>query len=149
MGITERFLVCLITVVFNKGVHKLGTKVSKYKKAFYPCTYYGVVFNPSSTNLLLFPSKTSENLWFSDIFRGYRSGTLVENGIMPQTSFGHEPKCLKWKTVASWQYIKNIQRKQFSVYAFQPVLYLYFHSSSFIYTFNVFWCRQGDIEMEH
>ena len=135
MGITERFLICLITVVFNKRVYKLGTKVSKYKKAFYASTYYGVVFNPFSTNLLLFPSKTSENLWFSDIFRGYRSGTLVENGIMPQTSFGHEPKCLKWKTVASWQYIKNIQRKQFSVYAFQPVLYLYFYSSSFIYTF--------------
>ena len=67
MGITERFLICLITVVFNKRVYKLGTKVSKYKKAFYASTYYGVVFNPFSTNLLLFPLKTSENLWFSDI----------------------------------------------------------------------------------
>ena len=29
---------------------------------------------------LLYPLKTSENRRFSDVFRGYRSGTLVENG---------------------------------------------------------------------
>ena len=28
------------------------------------------------------PLKTSGNLWFSDAFRGYRSGTLVENGLI-------------------------------------------------------------------
>ena len=38
--------------------------------------------NPFSTNVpLLYPLKTSENLWFSDVFRGYGSGTLVENGL--------------------------------------------------------------------
>ena len=37
---------------------------------------------PFSTNiLLLYPLKTSVNLRFA-IFRGYRSGTLVENGLM-------------------------------------------------------------------
>ena len=40
------------------------------------------LFNPFSTNVpLLYPLKASENLWFSDAFRGYRSGTLVENGL--------------------------------------------------------------------
>ena len=40
------------------------------------------LINPFSTNVPLpYPLKTSENLWFSDIFRGYRSGTLVENRL--------------------------------------------------------------------
>ena len=44
-----------------------------------------VSFNPFLTNAsLLYPLKTSENLRFSDVFRGYRSGTLVENGLMSQ-----------------------------------------------------------------
>ena len=30
----------------------------------------------------LYPLKTSENRRFSDVFRGYRSRTLVENGFM-------------------------------------------------------------------
>ena len=38
--------------------------------------------NPFSTNdLLLYPLKTSENHMFSDVFRGYRGWTLVENGL--------------------------------------------------------------------
>ena len=42
--------------------------------------------NPFSTNIpFLYPLKASENLWFSNIFRGYKSGTLVENGLMKQT----------------------------------------------------------------
>ena len=40
------------------------------------------MFNPFSSNVpLLNPLKTSENWRFSDIFRGFRSGTLVENGL--------------------------------------------------------------------
>ena len=40
-------------------------------------------FNPFSTNVsLLYPLKTLENLRFSDVFRGYRSRTLVENGLI-------------------------------------------------------------------
>ena len=40
------------------------------------------MFNPFLTNVpLLYPLKTSENLRFSDDFRGYRRGTLVENGL--------------------------------------------------------------------
>ena len=38
--------------------------------------------NPFSSNIpLLYPLKTSENQRFSEVFRGYRSGTFVENGL--------------------------------------------------------------------
>ena len=41
-----------------------------------------IVTNPFSINvLIIYPLKT-ENLWFSVVFRGYRSGTLVENGLI-------------------------------------------------------------------
>ena len=39
-------------------------------------------FNLFSTNFpLLYPLKASENLQFSDVFKGYRSGALIENGF--------------------------------------------------------------------
>ena len=39
--------------------------------------------NAFSTNIsLLYPLQTSENRSFSDVFRGYRSRTLVENGLI-------------------------------------------------------------------
>ena len=38
--------------------------------------------NPFSTKVpLLYHLKTFENRRFFDVFRGYRSGTLVENGL--------------------------------------------------------------------
>ena len=43
---------------------------------------YKYWINPFSTNvLLLYPLNTSENRRFSNVFRGYRSETLVENGL--------------------------------------------------------------------
>ena len=61
----------LLAVIFNKFV----TSVMLFAKFFH--------VNPFSTNVpLLYSLKTSENLRFSDVFRGYRSGTLVENGLM-------------------------------------------------------------------
>ena len=39
--------------------------------------------NPFLANVpLLYPLKTSENLRLSDVSRGYRSGTLVKNGLI-------------------------------------------------------------------
>ena len=44
--------------------------------------FHKKAINPFSTNVpLLYPLKTSENLRFSDVFRGYRSRALVENGL--------------------------------------------------------------------
>ena len=37
-----------------------------------------LIFNPDP---LPYPLKTSENLRFSDDFRGYRTGTLAESGL--------------------------------------------------------------------
>ena len=50
--------------------------------------YTSALLNPFSTNVpLLYPLKTSENLrWFSDVFRGYRSWTLTENGLNSQSA---------------------------------------------------------------
>ena len=50
---------------------------------------YGFIhMNPFLTNVpLLYPLKTSENLRFSDDFRGYRGGTLVENGLKTECKF--------------------------------------------------------------
>ena len=43
--------------------------------------------NPFSTNVpLLYPLKTSENRRLFDVFRGYRNGTLVENGLRKRKS---------------------------------------------------------------
>ena len=41
------------------------------------------VLNPFSTNVaLLYPLKTSENLWFSDVFRGYGKRSEACNGLI-------------------------------------------------------------------
>ena len=50
-------------------------KVLKWWKAFF-------ILNPYSLNVtFLYPLKTSENLWFSDVFRGCRNVTLGEYGL--------------------------------------------------------------------
>ena len=47
-----------------------------------------VSLNPFSINVpLLYPLKTLENLRFSDVFRGYRSGRLVGNGLKNYNHF--------------------------------------------------------------
>ena len=42
-----------------------------------------LLINQFSTKVPLpYPLKISETLWFTDVFRRYRSGTLVENGLI-------------------------------------------------------------------
>ena len=64
---------------------KKSTRIIHY--CFIPLKH----LNPLSTNVpLLQPLQTSKNLPFSDFFRGYRSGTLVENRFIlffPNTAF--------------------------------------------------------------
>ena len=46
------------------------------------------LLNPfHATGLFLYPLKTSEKLWFSDIFRVYRKRPMAWNGLMPVTIF--------------------------------------------------------------
>ena len=35
-----------------------------------------------ATDFFLYPQKTSENLWFSDVFRGYRKRAVTWNGLV-------------------------------------------------------------------
>ena len=64
--------------LINKCISSTGPDsihVAKTKK-------YHSEINPFSINVpLLYPLITSENRRFPDVFRGYRSGTLVENGL--------------------------------------------------------------------
>ena len=65
--------------------------------------------NPFSTNVpLLYPLKTSENLRFSDVFRGYRIETLVENGLIKcfpnreyRKQFLHHQICKLYQNIVS------------------------------------------------
>ena len=45
-------------------------------------------FNPLQTNVSFrHPLKTSENQWFSDVFRGYRNGTLYYGALFKRVIF--------------------------------------------------------------
>ena len=61
-------------------IQKQEKCISALEHALISCS-----INLFSTNiLLLYLLKVSENLRFSDVFRGNRSGTLVENRLMEQ-----------------------------------------------------------------
>ena len=56
------------------------------------------IINPFSTNIpLLYPLKTLENRRFSDVFRGYRCATLIENELMAWR-FVKSQKCKRLHT---------------------------------------------------
>ena len=47
-----------------------------------------LLLNPfHATGFFLYLLKASENLWFSDVFRGYRKRTVAWNGLMYQLFF--------------------------------------------------------------
>ena len=44
-------------------------------------------FNSFLANVLtLYPLKTTEKLWFPGVFRGYKMGRLVRNGLMCEST---------------------------------------------------------------
>ena len=48
--------------------------------------------NPVHANVpFLYLLKTSENLWFFGVFRGYRNGTLLGNGLKSVTVTNAKP----------------------------------------------------------
>ena len=64
-----------------------------------------ITINPFSTNVsLLYPLKTSENLSFTDVFRGYRSGTLVENGLRSVSTGKYK---VTWSSLAFFLFDTN------------------------------------------
>ena len=83
--------VCLIVFTFTAAVHVGNSRnvslLEKCKGVFraLPHIYdetFAKKINPLQANVpFLYPLKTSENQKFSDIFRGYRKGTLAWNGL--------------------------------------------------------------------
>ena len=63
-------------------ISSVQARIVNYMKYFYLKLYFLKLINPFSTNApLLYPLKTSENQGSSDVFRGYRSRILIENGL--------------------------------------------------------------------
>ena len=69
-------------------------------------------FNPFSTNVpLLYPLKTLEDLWFSDAFKGYRSGTLVQKGLIAHMEISQRSTLLRasGKFQTFFQFLENFK----------------------------------------
>ena len=87
LSLRIRFIWCITAINLRREFCYIAFFTSEYKVIW---CFVNVssskstmqLLNPFSTNVpLLYPLKTSENQRFSDVFRGYRSGTLVENGL--------------------------------------------------------------------
>ena len=66
---------------------KWGLLKENYSRKSNSSVKHDSSINPYSTNVPLpYPLKVSENFRFSDVFKGYRSGKLVENGLKRMTS---------------------------------------------------------------
>ena len=91
-------------------------------------------FNPFSTNVpLLYPLKTSENRRFCDVFRGYRSATLAENGLIM-------PLCMRNRTSLR----KVLWNKKLPLYLLTQNLSLTQDVFKFISLFLQIWWFSGN-----
>ena len=69
--------------------------------------------NPYSPNVtFLYPRKTPENLWFSDVFRVYRNVTLGEYGLMSISDVKDDGN--KVTVEVLFQMLQNILRFKYS-----------------------------------
>ena len=98
-------------------------------------TFTEEIINPFSTNVpLLYPLKTSVNLWFSDVFRGYWSRILVKNGLMENfTSCAVKYTNFFWRQTYSLRrmcffyfdfisFFANLKNKMIVIHFFNPPL---------------------------
>ena len=100
-------------------------------------------FNRFSANVpLLYPLKTSENIWFSNDFRGYRSGILAENrlnlGLMGWWKLVHESlfsytNITKLQTILSkfQRILPEFDKLQMYLIRFWHILIIYLFNSEF------------------
>ena len=66
-------------LLFKRREPKKEWKVAKFQKQ----PFVDVLFNPfDATGLFLYPLKISKNIWFSDVFRGYRKRPGACNGLI-------------------------------------------------------------------
>ena len=60
-----------------------SNKFIQYLTFFSHVTCYHFIFNQfHATDLFWYLLKASENLWFSDVFRGYQNKSVVWNGLI-------------------------------------------------------------------
>ena len=74
-------IIIIISNIINRNGIELCFMFSKeLKKTYKSREKHG--FNPFLANVpILYPLETSENLWLSIVFRGYKMGTLGRNGF--------------------------------------------------------------------
>ena len=95
--------------LFKDRTTHMMMKSNGVKRCCSLCDLHAGFINPCSTNVpLLYPLKTSENRRFSYVFRGYRSGMLVENGL------SLERKRPKYLNILVRQYMKLLPQKNIS-----------------------------------
>ena len=67
--------------ISNKLRHKVLVKFINRAEIKNYCHHVGLVTNPfHATGLFLYPLDSSGNLWFSDVFRGYRKRPILWDG---------------------------------------------------------------------
>ena len=74
---------CQCSLFCFSVVNTLVGFLSYFSRLFSDILLWFILFvNPfHATGVILYPLKTSENLWFSDIFRGYRERPVTWNGL--------------------------------------------------------------------
>ena len=75
----RRFISCMRQISFPKG----NKHFSYWILIMFSHSSIRISFNPFHANgLFLYPLKKSENLWFSNVFRGYRKRPVAWNGLL-------------------------------------------------------------------
>ena len=78
------YIIFIVHSLKNNNSNNNNNKTKKKKRDKFGHN----LFSPFSTNFpLLYSLKTSENPRFSDVYRGCRRGTLVENGLKDNTTY--------------------------------------------------------------
>ena len=91
IGVDEIF--CVVTVLMVETLISLLVTIIVFT--------VNQVINPFyTTGLFLYPLKISENLCFSDVFRGYRKRSVACHGI--ENNYNHRAACrIYWKKTCS------------------------------------------------
>ena len=101
---TEKF-------VFEHALH--SEKEDEKYGEIHLFVYTMILVNPFLANVpILYPLKTPENQRFSDVFRGYKMGTLARNGlIIKVTVIGQRFKYQKENSVHMQQLVRRRRRR--------------------------------------
>ena len=81
LGLWGKIHTAKVFAILNKLRHKVLVKFINRAKIKNYCHHVGLVTNPfHATGLFLNPLDSLGNLWFSDVFRGYRKRPILWDG---------------------------------------------------------------------